>query len=325
MYGQVAKEDRAELHFDSGTSLPNTWAIHASSSTRARTRRLPHLQVSAATSIRPRSHPARAGARPRVRIGNRRLRRGRTGRPIGTCRRCRLHTRTARESSTAARPRQVRQVSFVEASIDALPFDDETFDAVTSNGVINLSVVKHRVFRGGRARASTRWAARARKHRQRQATQGKDQAQHRTWRRLHRPRDPTDELHRHDPGRRLSTSTTCAATTTVRLRTRAQRLQHQPSRKLLARCNQARVTLDQNPLPDGLISTRRAWLPLGRPGSCKGSAAASRASRFGAEVPHSRRRRPGAWSFAGRYDPAIFLHWASAARLTESIGIFARR
>jgi ubiquinone/menaquinone biosynthesis C-methylase UbiE len=38
------------------------------------------------------------------------------------------------------------EVEFIEASIDALPFSDHTFDVVISNGVINLSPVKHRVF-----------------------------------------------------------------------------------------------------------------------------------------------------------------------------------
>jgi SAM-dependent methyltransferase len=38
------------------------------------------------------------------------------------------------------------QVRFAEARIDELPFADATFDAVVSNGVINLSVVKSRVF-----------------------------------------------------------------------------------------------------------------------------------------------------------------------------------
>jgi arsenite methyltransferase len=37
-------------------------------------------------------------------------------------------------------------VEFVHATIDELPFEDATFDAVISNGVINLSPVKHRVF-----------------------------------------------------------------------------------------------------------------------------------------------------------------------------------
>src|SRR5216683_3493330 len=35
------------------------------------------------------------------------------------------------------------RVEFVEASIDALPFEDVAFDAIISNGVINLSPVKH--------------------------------------------------------------------------------------------------------------------------------------------------------------------------------------
>lgn len=37
-------------------------------------------------------------------------------------------------------------VEFLEAGIDDLPFDDESFDVVLSNGVINLSPVKNRVF-----------------------------------------------------------------------------------------------------------------------------------------------------------------------------------
>jgi arsenite methyltransferase len=37
-------------------------------------------------------------------------------------------------------------VDFVEAHIEELPFDDASFDAVLSNGVINLSPVKGRVF-----------------------------------------------------------------------------------------------------------------------------------------------------------------------------------
>src|SRR5262245_59975549 len=38
------------------------------------------------------------------------------------------------------------QVEFLKASIDAMPSGDATFDAVISNGVINLSPVKHQVF-----------------------------------------------------------------------------------------------------------------------------------------------------------------------------------
>jgi ubiquinone/menaquinone biosynthesis C-methylase UbiE len=38
------------------------------------------------------------------------------------------------------------QVEFVEARIEELPFEDASFDVVLSNGVINLSPVKHQVF-----------------------------------------------------------------------------------------------------------------------------------------------------------------------------------
>jgi SAM-dependent methyltransferase len=37
-------------------------------------------------------------------------------------------------------------VEFIEASIDELPFEDASFDVVISNGVINLSPIKHVVF-----------------------------------------------------------------------------------------------------------------------------------------------------------------------------------
>src|SRR5207249_1960135 len=38
------------------------------------------------------------------------------------------------------------QVELVEAHIEELPFEDASFDAVLSNGVINLSLLKGRVF-----------------------------------------------------------------------------------------------------------------------------------------------------------------------------------
>jgi SAM-dependent methyltransferase len=51
------------------------------------------------------------------------------------------------EKATRLRDRDgFTQVEFAEASIDALPFEDATFDVVISNGVINLSPIKQKVF-----------------------------------------------------------------------------------------------------------------------------------------------------------------------------------
>ena len=56
---------------------------------------------------------------------------------------------TDEQLAKAARLRDregLSQVRFVEAHIEELPFDDASFDAVLSNGVINLSPAKGRVF-----------------------------------------------------------------------------------------------------------------------------------------------------------------------------------
>jgi SAM-dependent methyltransferase len=45
-----------------------------------------------------------------------------------------------------AEARDLDNVEFVEATIDELPFENGSFDVVISNGVINLSPVKHLVF-----------------------------------------------------------------------------------------------------------------------------------------------------------------------------------
>jgi SAM-dependent methyltransferase len=50
------------------------------------------------------------------------------------------------KASMLAERHNVRNVEFTEASIDNLPFEDGSFDAVVSNGVVNLSPVKQRVF-----------------------------------------------------------------------------------------------------------------------------------------------------------------------------------
>jgi SAM-dependent methyltransferase len=51
-----------------------------------------------------------------------------------------------RKASTLRDRDRFGNVDFVDGSIDALPFADATFDVVISNGVVNLSPVKHEVF-----------------------------------------------------------------------------------------------------------------------------------------------------------------------------------
>ena len=53
---------------------------------------------------------------------------------------------TPEQLAAADRLRRGKHVSFLRARIEELPFDDGSFDAVISNGVINLSADKRRVF-----------------------------------------------------------------------------------------------------------------------------------------------------------------------------------
>ena len=56
-------------------------------------------------------------------------------------------TREQLDKASRLRDREgFRQVELVEAHIEELPFEDASFDAVISNGVINLSPLKGRVF-----------------------------------------------------------------------------------------------------------------------------------------------------------------------------------
>jgi ubiquinone/menaquinone biosynthesis C-methylase UbiE len=67
---------------------------------------------------------------------------GETGRVVGV-------DITDEQLAKAARLRDrdgFEQVEFVESHIEQLPFEDASFDAVISNGVINLSLSKGRVF-----------------------------------------------------------------------------------------------------------------------------------------------------------------------------------
>jgi arsenite methyltransferase len=67
---------------------------------------------------------------------------GETGRAVGVD----FTDAQLARSASLAEGNDFTNVEFLEARIDELPFDDESFDVVISNGVINLSPVKDRVF-----------------------------------------------------------------------------------------------------------------------------------------------------------------------------------
>ena len=50
------------------------------------------------------------------------------------------------KATSLAKSESIANVEFVTAGIDDLPFEDASFDVVISNGVVNLSPVKQRVF-----------------------------------------------------------------------------------------------------------------------------------------------------------------------------------
>ena len=147
MYRHVARGEEAELHFEVGQGpgrapripRPSCW-------TRSPPRRWRRSREWGITSTSPRSSPAkRCSTSARARA------------PTSSARRCWWASRAASSGWTSPTSSSTRrrgfatetgfsQVEFVEAHIEELPFEDASFDAVLSNGVINLSPAKDRVF-----------------------------------------------------------------------------------------------------------------------------------------------------------------------------------
>jgi arsenite methyltransferase len=146
MYRQVAREEEAELHFAVGRPLALRLGYPEELLDAIPAEALAsfagvgyHLDLA---SLSPGDQVLDLGSGSGTDVFCVALQVGDSGRVVGVD-----FTDEQIEKATRLRDRDgFAQVEFVEASIDALPFEDATFDAVVSNGVINLSPVKHRVF-----------------------------------------------------------------------------------------------------------------------------------------------------------------------------------
>lgn len=146
MYRQVAREQEAELHFEVGRPLavrvgyPGELldAIPAEALTSFAGVGY-HLDLAA---LAPGERVLDLGSGSGTDAFCAALQVGASGRVVGVD-----FTDEQIEKATRLADRdRFAQVEFAEASIDALPFEDGAFDVVISNGVINLSPIKHRVF-----------------------------------------------------------------------------------------------------------------------------------------------------------------------------------
>ena len=146
MYRQVAREQQAELHFEVGGQLalrlgyPGEllYAIPAASLASFAGVGY-HLDLAA---LAPGERVLDLGSGSGTDAFCAALRVGESGRVVGVD-----FTDEQIDKAASLRDREgFSQVEFVRASIDALPFEDGSFDVVISNGVINLSPVKQLVF-----------------------------------------------------------------------------------------------------------------------------------------------------------------------------------
>src|SRR5580765_821621 len=146
MYRQVAREEEAQLHFAVGRPLALRLGYPSDLLDAIPAEALAsfagvgyHLNLAA---LAPGDTVLDLGAGSGTDAFCAALQVGTTGRVAGVD-----FTDEQIDKATRLRDRdRFTQVEFLEARIDDLPFEDAAFDVVISNGVVNLSPVKHRVF-----------------------------------------------------------------------------------------------------------------------------------------------------------------------------------
>ena len=146
MYGHVARGEEAQLHFEVGRGLAERLGYPRELLDAIPAEALAsfagvghHLDLAA---LRPGEAVLDLGSGSGTDAFCAAVLVGESGRVVGV-------DITGEQLDKAARLRDrdgLSQVEFVEAHIEELPFDDASFDAVISNGVINLSPLKQRVF-----------------------------------------------------------------------------------------------------------------------------------------------------------------------------------
>jgi arsenite methyltransferase len=146
MYGQVAREEAAELHFELGRPLaehlgypPELLDAIPSEAVASFAGVGHHLDLA---MLAPGQSVLDLGSGSGTDVFCAAVRVGRTGRVVGVD----FTDEQLAKATRLADRDGFEQVRFVEARIDDLPFGDGTFDVVISNGVINLAVDKRRVF-----------------------------------------------------------------------------------------------------------------------------------------------------------------------------------
>ena len=146
MYRHVAREEAAELHFEVGRGLAEHLGYSSELLDAIPAEALAsfagvghHLDLAA---LRPGDEVLDLGSGSGTDVFCAAVLVGEPGRVVGVD-----ITDEQLEKASRLRDRDgFSQVELVEAHVEQLPFEDESFDAVLSNGVINLSPVKGRVF-----------------------------------------------------------------------------------------------------------------------------------------------------------------------------------